>query len=251
MTDLRPLRQQMMRIASAAGEGHLPSSYSVLDMIWVLHQDVMQADDKFILSKGHAALALYAVLAERGMMQWNTIKGHFGYSHLPGHPERNPAAGIEATTGSLGHGFPMAVGLAYAKRLSGYCGRVFCIAGDSEMEEGSCWEAAHLAARHRLSNLTLLVDANGNSPNRIDGIRLHTSLCEKFNAFGWFVSRINGHDHNAIRRVCAATGGDRPFVIVCDTVKGYGVPEFECCPAEWHHKVPTAEQLPELLESVR
>ena len=251
-TDLRALRQQIVRITAESGEGHAPSSLSVLDIIYVLHKHVMRPEDKFVLSKGHAALALYVVLANIGKIKQQALD-HFceDGSYLLGHPERFPEDGIEATTGSLGHGIGMACGLALAERISGRHGRVFCLIGDGEAEEGEVWSAAALAARHQLSNLTVLVDANGTSPNRIDGIRLHTSLCEKFRAFGWWTSRINGHDHPSIIRSCQPTGGDAPYVVVCDTVKGYGVERMEREPQVWHHRAPNFSELHTMLESVR
>jgi len=251
-TNLRALRQQIIRITAESGEGHAPSALSILDIVHVLHNQVMTGDDKFLLSKGHGCLALYVVLAQRGHIPQSLIEGFCEEdAGLLGHPERAPLLGIEATTGSLGHGIGMAVGMAYAQRLSGSDGRVFCLVGDGECEEGSVWEAAHLAARHKLSNLVLLVDANGTSPNQVDGVRHHTSLCEKFRAFGWQIARINGHDHPSIIRAVQPRAGDMPFVVVADTVKGYGVEAMEKEPQVWHHKSPDFAQLHTMLESVR
>ena len=253
-TDLRALRQQIVRVATEAGEGHAPSSLSVLDIIYTLHKDVMGPADKFVLSKGHAALAMYVVLANIGWIPQGWLDRFCeGDEEVPllGHPERMPECGVHATTGSLGHGIGMAVGMAYGMRLSGSSGRVFCLVGDGECEEGSVWEAAHLAARHKLNNLVLLVDANGTSPNQIDGVRHHTSLCEKFRAFGWNVGRINGHDHPSIIRAVQPRAGDMPFAVIADTVKGFGCEAMEREPQVWHHKSPDFATLHTMLESVR
>lgn len=252
-TDLRALRQQIVRVTAESGEGHAPSSLSVLDLIYVLHKDVMTAADKFVLSKGHAALGLYVVLSATGRMSQDALD-YFcdeNASYLKGHPERAPDFGIEATTGSLGHGIGMSVGMAMAERISGRNGRIFCVVGDGEMEEGSCYEAMHLAARNKVSNLTVLVDANKTSPNNIDGERHRSSLADKFAAFDWNVSRINGHDHASIRRSCQPTGGDRPYAVVADTVKGFGIPLMEEEPQMWHHRAPDFAQLHTMLESAR
>ena len=253
-TNLRALRQQIIRMAANSGEGHIPSALSILDLVYVLHRQVMDLDnDRFILSKGHGCLALYVALADIGLMPSSWLDDFCDGDHadLLGHPERRPEVGIHATTGSLGHGIGMAVGMAYAQKLSGSPGRVFCLVGDGECEEGSVWEAAHLAARHKLSNLVLLVDANGTSPNQIDGIRHHASLCEKFRAFGWHISRINGHDHVSIRRSVQPLGGEQPYAVIADTVKGFGVEITEREPQVWHHRSPNFTELHTMLECVR
>jgi len=227
----------MFEAAINAGEGHLPSSLSVLDLISTLYGEILTQNDRFVLSKAHASLTLYAVLGAIGKLpkDWpeRFCKPNSG---LLGHPERDLEWGIEATTGSLGHGFPMAVGLAYGMRLSGSTGRVFCLVGDSELEEGSCWEAAMLASRLKLGNLTLLIDNNRNSPNGIDGTPYQSDLGSKFSAFGWYVYKIDGHDPAAIARVCQYTGVKLPSCVIARTVKGKGVDFMEKDPAAWHHK---------------
>ena len=252
-TNLRALRQQIILVTAESGEGHAPSSLSVLDLIYVLHKVVMQPQDKFVLSKGHAALGLYVVLVALGRMPPTALEEFCADDdpELVGHPERCPGWGIEATTGSLGHGIGLAAGLALAERISGRNGRVFCVIGDGEAEEGEVWSTAAIAARQKLNNLIVLVDANGTSPNRIDGIRHATSLCEKFRAFGFFISRINGHDHPSIRRSVAPTGGDQPYAIICDTQKGHGVPLMESEPQVWHHRAIGFSELHTMLESVQ
>lgn len=256
--DLSHLRRRIIETCAKAGEGHIPSALSILDIVWALYDGVLRGTpdeddrDRFFLSKGHGCLALYVVLNERGLIpdEWLDRFCQPG-AELLGHPERDVAHGIEATTGSLGHGLPMAVGVAAALKMRGSSARVYCLVGDSECEEGSVWEAAHMAARLELSNLTLIIDNNKTSPNRIDGEKFRTDLASKFGAFGWFISHINGHDQDQIRQSSVVSGGRQPFCIVADTVKGYGVEVMEKQPNAWHHRSPTAVELPILLGSVR
>lgn len=238
---LRGLRRRIIQVAAAAGEGHVPSSLSVLEIIWTLYDQVMGPDDKFVLSKGHASLALYAVLEAKGIIQPYWAQ-QFGYvSPFMGHPERAPELGIEATTGSLGHGLPIAAGMALAKKIKGEAGRVFCVVGDGEANEGSVWESALLAAHLGLTNLVVFIDANNSSPLLIDGQKFKTDLCSKFVAFGWRTCRINGHDRREIERMAQFTGSDAPVAIIADTIKGRGCKPMEDDPQAWHHRAPPQE----------
>jgi transketolase len=161
MTKINELKKQIVLAAHAAGSGHIPSAFSILDIVWTLYDKILKPEDRFILSKGHGCLALYAVLVEKGYFpkeQLMTFAKHD--SILGGHPDRNKIPGVIASTGSLGHGLPMAVGVALAKKIKKQPGRVFCLVGDGEMNEGSCWEACLLAAHHKLDNLIIFVDYN-------------------------------------------------------------------------------------------
>jgi transketolase len=169
----------------------------------------MTPDDQFILSKGHGVMALYAVLEEKGLLNWD-IK-------LMGHPKRGEH--ILASTGSLGHGLPMAVGLAKAKKIKGEKGRVFCLIGDGECNEGTIWESASLASHHKLDNLTVFVDNNGSSTRALDNL----NLVDKFKAFGWEELRTQ----------------DKPEIIVVNTIKGNGIKDFQL--PEWHNRKITNE----------
>lgn len=204
--------------------GHIPSALSILDIIWVLHDQVMTEDDQFILSKGHAVMALYVVLEAKGLLEWNT--------RLMGHPKRGGP--IMASTGSLGHGLPMAVGLAKAKKIKGEEGRVFCIVGDGECNEGSIWEAAAIAAHHNLDNLVIIVDENHSSDRALNNQQLY----KKFEAFGFLSFNVKGHDHalleEALNYKC-----QYPISIIAQTIKGNGV-SFMQSP-EWHNKKLTQE----------
>ena len=250
------LKRQILHAAAAAGEGHIASAFSVLDIVWVLYDQVLNlspADprsddrDRFILSKGHASLALYAVLAEKGFFAAEALQqfGRFD-SDLGGHPDCNKVPGVEASTGSLGHGLPMGVGMALGMRIRGIQRRVFVLVGDAECNEGSIWEAALLAAHHKLSNLTCIVDHN-HSTDR--ALRMDDFVA-KFQAFGWEAATMDGHDHAALYEAMRASAGDRPRALVANTVKGRGCKAMEGNPA-WHHRAPSPEELASMLEELR
>lgn len=252
--DLRALRRTILETAHHAREGHIASAFSILEIVWTLYDRVMgylpiegKFADRLILSKGHGCLALYAVLAEFRVIP-NSWLATFCQpaGQLMGHPSHD-IPGVAFTTGSLGHGLPLAVGLAYGLRLQGSPVRVFCLVGDTEMEEGSCWEALHLAARFKLANLTLIVDNNQTSPNLLDGEPYLTDLAAKFRAFGWFTSWCDGHDCAAIERALQLRSGSRPFALIANTIKGRGIGAMQRDPAAWHHKSPNVEQLAEML----
>lgn len=252
---LRALRRTIIETAAGAGEGHMPSALSILDILWVLYDGVLDIDpampeaparDRFILSKGHGALALYAVLAAKGFFPAATLKSFGSYdSSCGGHPDRNKLPGVEASTGSLGHGFPIAIGCALGLRIRGFKARVVALIGDGEANEGSVWEAAMIAAHHRLGHLTCIVDANHSS----DRALALGDIAAKFAAFGWMAREVDGHGHAALRKVLARADGDKPLAIVAHTTKGFGCAAIENDPA-WHHRAPTPAELGLLLESL-
>ncbi len=204
------LRKRILEVAYRDGMGHIPSALSILDIVWTLYDKVMTKDDQFILSKGHGCMALYAVLEAKGLFDWS-VKAQ-------GHPKRGGA--ILASTGSLGHGLPMAVGLAMAKKIKGEPGRVFCIVGDGECNEGTTWESAMVAAHHKLDNLTLIVDDNMSSDRALRMGDLHS----KFIAFGF-----------------SETEKYKPVIKVVETTKGRGVRFMEEDPS-WHNRKLTKEE---------
>ena len=224
-TPIKKLRKRILEVAYRDGMGHIPSALSILDIIWVLYDKVMTPDDQFILSKGHGCMALYAVLEEKGLLEWNV--------KLWGHPKRGGA--ILASTGSLGHGMPMALGLALAKKIKGEKGRVFCLIGDGEANEGTIWETAQLAAHHRLDNFIVICDDNGSSKRALDIGKLD----DKFHSFGWSVWNIYGHKESEIIEACN-TITPKPLFINAETTKGHGIEEFENNPS-WHNKKITKE----------
>ncbi|MEY4401480.1 MAG: hypothetical protein RL072_1345 [Actinomycetota bacterium] len=198
-----------------------------------------QDRDRFILSKGHGCLALYAILADKGFFPREELLGFCrSDSRLGGHPERGKVPGVEASTGALGHGLPIGVGIALGLKIKRSDSRVMVLTGDGEINEGSNWEAAMSAAKHQLSNLTVMIDYNkiqsyGPTKEVLD----LEPLADKWRAFGFAVSEVDGHDIAALERLLMSLPlvDDRPTAIICHTVKGKGFPFAEGNP-EWHHK---------------
>jgi transketolase len=250
---INKLRVEIIRASAVAQEGHIPSALSILDILWVLYDRVLKVypdcpdkpeRDRFILSKGHASLGLYAVLAEKGFFDKSLVSGFGSYrSILGGHPDRSKVPGVEASTGSLGHGFPMSVGIALALKIEGSPSRVFTVVGDGECNEGSVWEAALLAAHHRLGNLVCIVDYNHST----DRALMVGDLAAKFEKFGWASREVDGHDHEEIYNACLGVPLDVPLAIIANTKKGNGCAIMEDNPA-WHHKAPTNDELNDIIE---
>jgi len=252
----RGLRRRIIEAAAASGEGHIPSALSILDILWVLYDRVLEISpqsvsaperDRFVLSKGHASLGLYAVLAAKEFFPAHLFDGFGRFeSILGGHPDGSKVPGAEASTGSLGHGFPMSVGMALGLRIQRIPARVFCVVGDGECNEGTIWEAAALAAHHRLANLRCIVDYNHST----DRALALGDIGAKFAAFGFSVREVDGHDHTALHQALTwVPPGEAPVCIVANTVKGYGCPPMEH-QAAWHHRSPTPAELPELLAAL-
>ncbi|MCX5699128.1 MAG: transketolase [Candidatus Omnitrophica bacterium] len=247
--------KEIIMVAANTGEGHIPSALSVLDILWILYDRVLNIyprdpnhpdRDRFILSKGHASLGLYAILSEKGFFDKSLMNTFGKYdSILGGHLDRNKVPGVEASTGSLGHGFPMGVGIALALKIKKSSSRVFTVIGDGECNEGSVWEAALLAAHHKLNNLICIIDYN-HSTDRALNIG---DLAIKFKAFGWMSCEINGHDHEQIYNALRDTPKDKPLAVVANTIKGKGCKMMENNPA-WHHRSPTKDELMRILESL-
>jgi len=250
--NLNELKKQIVQASFYASEGHIASAFSILDIIWVLYDKVMSIDeksknnDRFILSKGHASLALYVVLANKGFFPSDELYTFCKYnSRLGGHPDCNKIPGVEASTGSLGHGFPIAVGIAMGSRIQKISNRIFCLIGDGECNEGTIWEAALLATNHQLSNLCCIVDFNHSTDRALQ----LGDLSEKFKSFGWLVITIAGHDHDAIEKALRNTQKEKPLLIIAETTKGNGVKRMENEPA-WHHRTPNAEELKSIIEEL-
>jgi transketolase len=208
--------------------------------------------DRFLLSKGHACTTLYAALAERGFFPVSRLDEYYRLdSLLGGHPV-NGLPGIEASTGSLGHGLPMAAGMALAGKMDNRGHLVFTVLGDGETQEGSVWEAAMAAAHYRLDNLVAVIDRNG---LEIDGptetVMALEPLAAKWESFGWDVRTVDGHDPAALVRVLrpAPFSPGKPSVIIAKTVKGKGV-DFIENRKEWHHRAPDPGQAQEALRQL-
>lgn len=231
--ELNELRQSILDMAFHAGEGHIPSSLSILEIIWSIYDGgfvTKGSESSFVLSKGHGCLALYAVLAKKNFFPPGWLNSFAkSDSVLGGHPDSTLVPEIVASTGSLGHGFPMAAGMAYAQRISGGAGRVFSLIGDGEANEGTIWETALIAANHHLANLVCIIDSNDSSTRAVD----MGDIGKKFESFGWDVSQIDGHNSGQIKQALKKITR-RPHAIVATTVKGHGIREMAGNPA-WHH----------------
>lgn len=248
------IRKDCIWMSTRADFGHLAPALSIADILATLYKKIMVYDpknphwplrDRFILSKGHGCLALYSILSQVGYFDRNLLRDFANKydTMLPGHPEIK-LPGIEANTGSLGHGIPLAIGMALAAKIDNKNYRVFVITGDGELEEGTNWEAAIIAAKHKVDNLIVIVDRNklqlGDLTENISQLE---PLEEKWKAFGWATKVINGHDINDLISSLNATPHEdgKPTVIIANTIKGKGLPVAEN-KIEWHHKVLTKEQ---------
>ena len=201
--------------------------------------------DRFILSKGHGITSLYAVLCERGFFPAELFENYAqADSPLPEHPSPGCVPGIEAATGSLGHGLSIATGVALAAKMNGSSFRVVTLLSDGECNEGSTWEAALLAPAHKLDNLIAVVDFNKwQATGRSTEVTALDPLEEKFEAFGWNSVRIDGHDFDAIDAALEASRqSERPFAVIADTVKGKGISKMED-DNNWHYRIPTKEEV--------
>ncbi len=257
------LRRTIIDILHAAGRGHVGAALSLVEILRVLYDDVLRlkpeepewaARDRCILSKGHGCLALYPLLAEKGFFEeahlWNFCKPG---AILGGHPERRKIPGVEATTGSLGHGLSIGLGRALHARMTRAEWRVFVVMGDGECNEGSVWEAAMCASKHRLDNLVAVIDYNKQQSYGTTKLVLELEpFAEKWQSFGFSVREVNGHDVAALRAAFASIPAEtgHPTAMICHTVKGKGLPVAERNLA-WHHKSRLSDQeVQALLESL-
>jgi transketolase len=226
-----------------------------VEILTVLYHQVLRVDpdnpkdpdrDRFILSKGHASVALYAILADKGFISYEQLAtyGHSG-TMLGGHPDMYTVAGVEASTGALGHGFGFGVGMALAGNMDGKDWRVFTLLGDGECQEGSVWEAAMFAPQHNLDNLVAIIDYNKlQALDRLENIVSLEPLADKWKSFGWEVREVNGHDISALldvfQAVPFATG--KPSLVIAHTIKGKGISFMENVPI-WHYRLPNADEM--------
>ena len=272
-TDLKPdiaslkekaktLRIEILKMLTEAGSGHTGGSLSAADIVTALYFYKMRHDpadpkwrerDRFVLSKGHAAPVLYGALALSGYFDKQLLKTlrKIG-SPLQGHPCSRKLPGIEISTGSLGQGLSIADGMALGLKIDGLSSRVYCMLGDGEIQEGQVWEAAMTAAHYKLDNICAIIDNNG---LQIDGhcheVMYIEPIVKKWEAFGWHVIDINGHDMEAVVRALdeAETIKDKPSMIVARTIKGKGVSFFEG-KVEYHGMAPTPEELEKALKEL-
>jgi len=242
------LRELVLDTLEGGARGHVGSTLSLMEILRVLYDDVMryrvedpkwEGRDRFILSKGHGCIAQYVLLADKGFIGRDELRTFCrSGSRLGGHPEAGKIPGVEASTGALGHGLPIGVGMAMALRIKRSDARVFVVCGDGEINEGSVWEAAMHAAKHRLDNLVVVVDYNKiQSAGFTRDILDLEPLLDKWRAFGFAAADVDGHDVTALRDIFGRlpANAGRPTAIVCHTVKGRGIANCENDPT-WHHK---------------
>jgi transketolase len=252
--DCRKIRRDILISSRASGHGHIPTSFSIVELLYATYS-TMKHDptnpawgerDIFILSKGHGALGFYCVLANAGYFDVEEVKAFGAFMSKYGcHPDRRKVRGVEVSTGSLGHGIGVAVGMALAFRLQGAPRRVYTLVGDGEANEGSTWEAIMIAANLGLDNLTILFDFN---KSQVRSLQIHNPA-ERMRAFGCNVFDVNGHDVGELKAALgAASKGVK--AVVGNTIKGYGCRTFEENIFEWHRKSPDDAQIEQLLREL-
>jgi len=242
------LRKLIINSLKYADKGHVGPSFSLVEILRVLYDHyliydpknpIMDSRDRLILSKGHGCLALYSILSDKGFFPIDDLNTFCElHSHLGGHPEKAKTPGVEASTGSLGHGLSIALGMALAARINKKLYRTVVIVGDGELNEGSNWEAAMSIAKHKLNNIILMVDFNKqqcNGPSEpvipIEPLKL------KLEAFGFLVKEVNGHSVRELKNICTKLpfSSSCPSAVICHTIKGKGVSFIEEKP-QWHYK---------------
>ena len=253
------LRIKIAKIVKNSGEGHIPSCFSIVDIINFLYEKVLntksnQPDwknrDYFILSKGHGAGALYVVLEKNNFISRKDLDNYgTKTSILGGHPDSTKIPGVEASTGSLGHGLPTAVGVAMGLKIKNMNNKVICLVGDGECHEGTVWESANIARNLNLGNLCVVVDWNGSASQLMP----KDELSKKWEAFGWDTYQIDGHSNNDMEKLFKELNFDsnsNPKAILAKTIKGKGVSFIEGH-GKWHHKIPNDIEMEQILKELK
>ncbi|CAN5499958.1 transketolase [soil metagenome] len=249
------LRREIVEMAYAGSSVHIACAFSLVEVISTLLSSTMnlgagQEDklrDRIFLSKGHGVMALYAAYGALGWIDPSHLKNYFSDGSLLHGLSEARVPVLEVSSGSLGHGLPVAVGYALGKKRAGEAGHVYCIVGDGEMNEGSMWEALLFAGHHKLENLTVIVDANGHQAmGRIQDVINMEPFADKFRAFGFATSDCNGHSNDELSKAFTLKNDGKPRAVIARTIKGKGLSFMEDN-NEWHYRRLT----PELLESAR
>lgn len=232
------LRKEMIKISVERNHGHIAPAFSITEIMCAI-DSIITDNDKLILSKGHACLALYAYLQLRGKNP-NTVYGH---------PELQLEEGVECTTGSLGHGLPVGVGMAFAKKFKKESGNIYVITGDGEFQEGSMWESLLLASHYKLDNLIIIIDRNKlQALDFTENVLSLENLRKKFKAFNCnCVELINGHSLKSIQYSLGFKSIGKPKIIIANTIKGKGIEEAENNPS-WHYRFPSKETIQQFME---
>lgn len=256
------MRRRALQMVHAKKLGHIGGDFSATDILATLFFGVLNIDpenprgedrDRFVMSKGHATGVLYTALCAAGFFPEDWLETYMEPgSKLNGHPNRNYLPGVEANTGPLGHGFPIALGIAIAGQITGKDYRTFVLTGDGEQQEGSNWEAAMTAAHRNVANLTLIIDRNRLQQGApTEETVAMGEVADKYRAFGWETVQVDGHDHAELLRVLGAPVGNRtrPLCVEAITVKGKGVSFMEN-KAKWHHGVPSDDEYKQAMEEL-
>lgn len=252
----KDLRLKIVEIIRDAKEGHIPSSFSIVDILDYLYGNVLNVSSKnfnsdnrdyFVLSKGHAAAALFVVLNKYNFISKDVLETYAqSKSILGGHPDLTKVDGVEASTGSLGHGFPTAVGIAFGLKIQNKKNKVISLLGDGECHEGTIWEAANIAANLKLKNLKIVVDRN-KSAQQLMPIE---NMENKWNAFGWNTHLFDGHEKESMQDAFSRKfDNEKPTALIADTIKGKGVSFMEGH-GKWHHKIPNDEEFLKIQEEL-
>src|SRR3989344_5986286 len=237
----KKIRGRVLNTALNVKDGHIAPAYSCLDILVILYEKIIEPEDKFILSKGHGCLGFYEILKDKGFKPT--------YS---GHPDLDEKQGIFCTTGSLGHGLSIGVGMALARKLVRKRGWIYVLIGDGECQEGMVWESMNLAKKFKLDNLVVIVDNNNlQALDSIQNILDETNLREKFDSFGGFTLEIDGHNFNELSLALnpEKIAKDKPKIIIAKTIKGKGLSFMENNPS-WHSRLPNEEQIKTAFEEL-
>lgn len=250
--DALAIRKQFLQMHFENRAGHIGTGLSAIDLLTYLYKHWIRKDDRFILSKGHGASSLYATLHHYGILTSDDLKTYYkDGTLLPAHPAAGAWEAIPAATGSLGHGMPIAAGMAYAEKyLKGSGARITALLSDGECNEGSVWEAALFSAHHKLDNLTIIVDANGlQGFGRTSEVMSPEPFAKKWEAFGFEVREINGHRFDEIRPALESPRSGRPLCVLARTIKGKGVSFMEDR-LEWHYLPMKPEQFEKAIQEL-
>ena len=257
------IRIHSLKMANSGGGSHIGSALSIADILAVLYSNIMNFDsntpkletrDRFILSKGHAGAAVYAVLAESGFFPKEKLTTHYqDGSDLSGHVSHKNVPGVELSTGSLGHGLSVGVGMAKVAKMDKKNHRIFVLMSDGECDEGSIWEAAMFASHHKLDNLVALIDYNKiQSLDTVENTLALEPFKSKWESFGWSVKEVNGHSHDQLKSGLenVPRTDSKPTLFICHTIKGKGVSFMENS-VLWHYRCPKGEEFEVALKELQ
>ncbi len=252
---IKELKKEILRISYLGQDGNLQSVFSSLDILWILYSKILNCNncnyndedrDIFILSKGQSSLGLFVVLADLGFFDSKELETFCQFNSKFGmQGDRNKIPGVEISAGSLGHGLPIAVGMAIAHKIRGINSRIYVLTGDGEFNEGTMWESLLLAAHNQLDNLRIIIDDNKSISKMLD----IGSLAKKLEAFGMEVINTDGHNHKALEYALSVEPHNKPLAIIADTFRGYGCNTLMDDPS-WFHRSPTADELDNLIREV-